>query len=166
MDVALNEADVLGIRLEPSGAWCELLVHVLALPESGPINPDARRILRLASPARVGVLLRPLQLGPDKYGLVIPLDGLGEVEDFFVSLSWSDSMYGWAFLDVTSLTSDWPVLRPSLAINLRLARDRTRCSGSASAGEKNTTAQLPTASKGPSPSKIYRSCAPTRRRSR
>lgn len=53
------------------------------------------------------VLLRPLQLGPDKYGLVIPLDGLGEVEDFFVSLSWSDSMYGWAFLDVPSLTSDW-----------------------------------------------------------
>jgi hypothetical protein len=56
MEVALNEADVLGIRLEPSGAWCDLLLHVLALPETGPIHPDARRILRLTRPARVRVL--------------------------------------------------------------------------------------------------------------
>jgi hypothetical protein len=120
VDVALNEADVLGIRLEPSGAWCELLVHVLALQESGPIDPAARRILRLASPARVRVLLRPLQPRPDKRGLVIPLEGLDAVEDFFASLSWSDSMYGWAFLDVPSLTSSWPD-RPSLTIDLRPA---------------------------------------------
>lgn len=38
-DMTLNEADVLGLRLEPSGAWCDLLLHVVALPESGPIDP-------------------------------------------------------------------------------------------------------------------------------
>jgi hypothetical protein len=53
VDMALNEADVLGLRLEPSGAWCDLLLHVVALPESGPIDPDARRILRLSVDARL-----------------------------------------------------------------------------------------------------------------
>ena len=50
VDVALNEADVLGVRL------------------------------------------RPLQPRPDNSGPVIPLDGLDAVEEFFASLSWSDSM--------------------------------------------------------------------------
>jgi len=52
-DMTLNEADVLGLRLEPSDAWCDLLLHVVALPESGPIDPDARRILRLSADARL-----------------------------------------------------------------------------------------------------------------
>jgi hypothetical protein len=33
--------------------WCDLLLHVVALPESGPIDPDARRILRLLGDARL-----------------------------------------------------------------------------------------------------------------
>jgi len=109
---------MLGIRLEPSGAWCDLLLHVLALPDAGAIAPDARRILRLAAPAQVRVILRPWQSGPGKYGQVIPLADLDAVEDFFASLSWSDSMYGWKFLDDPSLASDWPA-RPSLRIDLR-----------------------------------------------
>jgi len=117
---ALNEADVLGVRLQSCAAWCDLLVHVLALPKSGPIDPDARRILRLSSPAQVKVLLRPLHPGPDNSGQVSPLDGLDAVEEFFASLSWSDSMYGWKFVDDPSLTSHWPD-RPSLTIDLRLA---------------------------------------------
>lgn len=40
------------------------------------------------------------------------------IEDFFASLSWSGSMYGWKFLDDPSLTRDWPA-RPSLAIDIR-----------------------------------------------
>src|SRR5260221_8943129 len=73
MVVALNKADVLGIRLEPSGAWCDLLLHVLALTETGPIDPDVRRILRLNRPARVSILLRPDRLQTDVVGLVDPL---------------------------------------------------------------------------------------------
>jgi hypothetical protein len=118
VEVALNEADVLGIRLEQSGAWCDLLLHVLALPEADPPDPDARRIVRLTSPAQVRVLLRTEQAGPDRYGPAIPLAGLGAVEDFFASLSWSGSMSGWRFLDDPSLTRDWPA-RPSLAIDVR-----------------------------------------------
>ena len=41
IEVALNEADVLGIRLDPAGAWCDVLVHVLALPETGSLDRDA-----------------------------------------------------------------------------------------------------------------------------
>jgi hypothetical protein len=35
IETALNEGDVLGIQLDPAGAWCDVLVHVLALPEAG-----------------------------------------------------------------------------------------------------------------------------------
>lgn len=116
--MALNEAHVLGIRLGQPGAWCDLLLHVLALPEAGPPGPDARRILRLTSPAQVRVLLRREHPGPDGYGPAITLAGLDAVEDFFASLSWSGSMSGWRFLDDPSLARDWPD-RPSLAIDVR-----------------------------------------------
>jgi hypothetical protein len=116
--VALNEADVLGIQLEPSGAWCDLLVHVLALPETGPLDPDARRVLRLVSPAQVRVLLQQDRFQRAGYGPVIPLTGLDQVEAFFASLAWSGSMYGWEFLDAPSLTRDWPA-QPSLSIEIR-----------------------------------------------
>lgn len=118
VEVALNEADVLGIRLEQSGAWCDLLLHVLALPEAGPPDLDPRRILRLISPAQVRVLLRRQQAGPGRYGPAITLAGLDAVEDFFASLSWSGSISGWRFLDDLSLVRDWPG-RPSLAIGVR-----------------------------------------------
>jgi hypothetical protein len=118
MDVALNEADVLGIRLDPAGAWCDLFMHVLALPETGPLDPDARRILRLTMPGRVSILLRRDRLGQDGYGPVIPVSGLDAVEDFFASLSWSGAIYGWKFLDDPSLTRDWPE-RPSLTVQIQ-----------------------------------------------
>jgi hypothetical protein len=118
MDVALNEADVLGIRLDQAGAWCDLFLHVLALPETGPLDPDARRILRLTMLGRVSILLRRDRVDPAGYGPVIPVSGLDAVEDFFASLSWSGSMYGWKFLDDPSLTRDWPA-RPSLTVEIR-----------------------------------------------
>jgi hypothetical protein len=117
IDVALNEADVLGIRLEESGDWCELLLHVLALPEVGPLDPNARRIVRLTAPGQVQVMLRRDLFG-DGYGPVIPLADMDAVEEFFASLSWAGSMYGWKFLDDSSLTSDWPE-HPSLTVNVR-----------------------------------------------
>ncbi|MGH3292572.1 MAG: hypothetical protein ACRDP7_12260, partial [Trebonia sp.] len=118
IEAALNEADVLGIRLDPAGAWCDVLVHVLALPENGPLDRDARRILRLTAPGQVSILLRTDRAGQPGYGPVIPLSGLDAVEDFFASLSWSGSMYGWKFLDDPSLTCDWP-LEPSLTVQAR-----------------------------------------------
>ena len=116
MDTALNESEVLGVRLEPSGGWCDLLLHVLALPEAAPIDPDARRILRLTSPAQVKILLRTDLM--DGYGPVIPLGGLDAIEEFFASLSWSGSIYGWKFLDAPSLTNDWPA-ETSLTVDIR-----------------------------------------------
>jgi len=118
IETALNEADVLGIQLDPAGASCDVLVHVLALPESGPLDRDARRVLRLARPGQVSILLRADRAGEAGYGPVIPLSGLDAVEDFFASLSWSGAMYGWKFLDDRSLTRDWPA-RPSLSVQVR-----------------------------------------------
>lgn len=116
LEVALNEAEVLGVRVEPQGRWCDLLLHVLALPETGPVHSDARRVLRLLSPGEVAVLLR--KGSPDGYGPPIPLSDLDDVESFFESLTWTGSMYGWKFLDDPALTADWPP-QPSLTINVR-----------------------------------------------
>jgi len=125
VDATLSESDVLGIRPEPSSSWCDLLLHVLALPEAGPIDPDARRILRLTLPAQVSVLLRTEtfvprtgQMGSVGFGPVIPLADLDAVEDFFASLTWWESMCGWKFLDDQSLTDDWPD-QPSLTLDVR-----------------------------------------------
>lgn len=118
VDAALNEADVLGLRLGDGGAWCDLLLHVLALPEHGPLDPDARRILRLTRPGQVRVLLRTSPTGDAGYGPAIPLAGLDATEDFFASLSWAGSMYGGRFLDDPALTGDWPEV-PSLVVDLR-----------------------------------------------
>lgn len=109
---------MLGIRLGQAGAWCDLLLHVSALPETGPLDPDPRRILRLTRPGQVSVLLRTDRTGAGGYGPVIPLGGLDEVEDFFASLSWSDAMYGWKFFDDLALVDDWPA-RPSLSEVIR-----------------------------------------------
>lgn len=100
----------------PCGAWCDLLLHILALPETGPIDPDAHRVLPLTSPARVQVLLR--QDRRPGFGPVIPLFGLDAVEDFFATLSWSGPMYGWKFPRRPVATGDWPA-HPSLCIDVR-----------------------------------------------
>lgn len=83
VDAALNETDVLGLRLGPGGAWCDLLLHVLALPDDGPLDRDARRILRLTRPAEVRVLLRTDPTADGGPGPAIRLAGLDAVEDFF-----------------------------------------------------------------------------------
>jgi hypothetical protein len=91
-------------------------LHVLALPETGPLEGDARRILRLTFPAEVRIVLRAWQQAGN--GPVIPLADLDEVENFFASLTWADAMYGWRFLDAPELADDWPA-QPSLDLRVR-----------------------------------------------
>lgn len=44
LEVALNESDVVGVRLDPARAYVDVLLHVIALPESGPLMKDGRRM--------------------------------------------------------------------------------------------------------------------------
>lgn len=119
LETALNESDVVGIRLDPSGAHVDVLLHVIALPESGPLTKDGRRIMRLTRPAELQFLLRRDPVG-EQVALhpAIPLADLEAVEDFLDSLSWGGSIYGWRFFDEPSLTSDWPT-EPSLRVSVR-----------------------------------------------
>lgn len=130
MDHALNEADVLGVRLAADGRCCDLLMHVLALPEDGPIDSDHRRIVRLKQPSRVAVLLRATrfnpsaadpQVGTEQYGPVIPLADLPALEAFFGSLNWGGSMYGREFLDNQENAADWP---NPCSLEIRLTADQ------------------------------------------
>jgi hypothetical protein len=117
VEVALNEADVVGLRPNPDAAWLDVLVHVLALPERGPLDPDARRIIRLLGPRTVKVPLRTDAVD-GRYGPPIELADLDAVETFFATLSWGGSLCGWRFLDDPSLTGDWPQ-QTSLTVQLQ-----------------------------------------------
>jgi hypothetical protein len=107
LEMALNEATVAGLRAEPDAA-VSLLLHVLALPEEGPPDPDTRRALVFSGVSRVRVLLRHDEPGEVDYGPALPLADLAAVEEFFASLSRTGDLYGWEFLDAPDLVADWP----------------------------------------------------------
>jgi hypothetical protein len=111
LEVALNEATVAGLRVEhgiESGTAVSLLLHVLALPEDGPPDPDTRRALVFSGVSRVRVLLRRDVPGEVDYGPALPLADFAAVEEFFASLTRTGDMYGEEFLDAPDLVADWP----------------------------------------------------------
>ena len=108
LEVALNEATVAGLRASGSGAAVSLLLHVLALPEAGPPDPDTRRALVFAPVSRMRVLLRRDEPGEVDYGAAVPLADLAAVEEFFGLLTRSGDLYGWEFVDAPDLVADWP----------------------------------------------------------
>jgi len=83
LEVALNEAEVVGLRIASSDSACELLVHVGAQPEPGAKDADPRRVLRLLGATRIRVLLREDRqdgYGPRALRITGRLaDGLGTV---------------------------------------------------------------------------------------
>lgn len=114
LEVALTEADVVGIRHSPTDTEAvDVLLHVLALPESGAVKDDPRRILRLDGVDEVKVLLR--RVTRDGSGPPLSLADLDAVEQFFESLVTGESLYGWRYFDDPSLTADWPET-PSLRV--------------------------------------------------
>lgn len=121
LETALNESDVVGVLLDPQHRHVDVLLHVLSLPASGPLARDGRRILRLAEPTELRFLLRrdPLGEHPSTQP-AIPLTNLDAVEDFFESLAWGGSIYGWKFFDEPDLVQDWPE-EPSLTVQLSSA---------------------------------------------
>jgi hypothetical protein len=119
LEVALNESDVVGVRLDAAGAYVDILLHVIALPESGALAKDGRRIMRVMRPAELRFLLRRDPVGEQAATQpAIPLADEEAVENFFDSLAWGGSIYGWRFFDEPGLTSDWPA-DPSLRISVR-----------------------------------------------
>jgi len=108
LEVALNESEVVGVRLAPDSSYVDVLLHVNALPESGPLVKDSRRILRLTSPSELCFLLCDQVGGQLAPAAALPLADLAAVEDFFGSLAWSGSVYGWRFFDDPELAGDWP----------------------------------------------------------
>jgi hypothetical protein len=121
INLALHEAHVSGLRMREDLSAVELLVLVQTLPEEGPIDPDGRRVVVLAAPSRIRILLRRDRRGEPRYGPALPLHDVSEVGQFFIShLTWADAMYGWPFLDGAEHASDeWP---EPVSLDLELPR--------------------------------------------
>lgn len=117
LNTSLNEATVVGVDLDPAAATARVLVHVLALPENGPIDHDPRRALTFTDVSNFQVLLRPDPFGGD-FGPAIPIQDLDELASLFARLGRFQPMYGWRFLNNLDLTDDWPP-EPSLKLRLR-----------------------------------------------
>jgi hypothetical protein len=67
LDVALDVAEVAGIRADPAGRRVQLLLHVLALPGDGPAERDSRRAVVLSVCPRSEILARA-ESGKGRYG--------------------------------------------------------------------------------------------------
>lgn len=155
LEVALTEADVVGLRLNVHKVGAvDVLLHVLALPESGPMENDPRRILRFFGVDDVSVLLR--RVTRDGNGPPTDLADLDAVEEFFESLVTGESLYGWRYFDDPSLTEDWPSNRVC-ASPLTRARPRTSSTGSTSAVVTSRANFAATASREPLASETLRS---------
>lgn len=115
LNTALNEADVCGLRYEPDKNEARLLIEVLALPLEGPVDPDPRRALVLGGATSILVWLERDRVDVDGEGAAVPIASLEALEEFFVSLRWAHSMYGWEFIDLDDPRRGFPS-EPSLAI--------------------------------------------------
>ncbi|MEV0455544.1 hypothetical protein [Catellatospora methionotrophica] len=107
-NTALNESDVVGLRVNWPGRTARLLLHVLALPEHGPADPDTRRALVFTGVRLMRVLLRADRSHSRDYGHAIELPDPAAADAFLASAGWSNPMYGWSFLDDPELTRSWP----------------------------------------------------------
>lgn len=123
LEAAIDEAEVLGVRLTADRATAEVLLHVLALPEAGPIDRDPRRILQLTSPGELRFVLRGHTV--NGLGETLPLADLAAVEEFFDGLSWSWAQYGGDYFDSPTAAGDRSP-RPSLVVRVD-DRPRSHC---------------------------------------
>ncbi len=111
LDLALNESRVCGLQFDAEAAEARLRLEVLALPETGPTDPDPRRVVVLSGVPAIEVTLRTE--GSGGLGPVLPVGSLDELETFFARLSWAHEMYGWAFVDIEDPGDIWAAV-PSL----------------------------------------------------
>ena len=96
LGVALNEANLLAIQVDPETATAAVLLEVLTLPSKGPEPNDRRRRLCLGGLSRVAASYRDGRWDdPDTPALPLRLADLSEVIDAFGQLP----VYGWEFFN-------------------------------------------------------------------
>jgi hypothetical protein len=97
-DVALNEADLVGVEVDPDARWVGLTLAVLALPQDdGPPPADPRVQLILSPVGRIAASLRHGNWDDaDARVKTFTVDRLEKVVARFKQ----QAIYGWQFLDV------------------------------------------------------------------
>jgi len=96
LGVALNEADLLGVEVDPRRRIAAVTLRVLTLSESGPAPEDRRVQLLLRPVGRVAASLRNGRWdNPDAPVVPLTLDDLLPTVRSFGGLS----IYGWEYID-------------------------------------------------------------------
>ena len=131
LGVALNEATLLGVELDPGRRAVGVTFSVLTLPEAGPEPEDARVQLVLSSVGRIAASLRSGSWD-DAQAEVVPFevaDLLAVVQSFE-----GEPIYGWEFFDLHEqeleawgerLSLDWGDSRDDLDHSLCLFQEGT-----------------------------------------
>lgn len=97
LDVAFNEATLLGVEVHPERRIAALTLSVLTLPKSGPAPQDPRVQVLLSAVGRVAASLRNGAWNdPDAEVVPFSLDQLLEVVQSFNG----QDIYGWEFFNV------------------------------------------------------------------
>lgn len=125
LGVALNEADLLDVALDPELRGVSITFGVLSLPEQGPMPDDRRVVLELRPVGRVAVSYRAGRWDDDDAKILPVTEGdLGAV----VASFGQQPVYGWDFINV-------PPADGFLKWSRRLSLDRQSEDG---AGMSNT----------------------------
>ncbi len=128
LDIALNEATLVGVDWDAGHRSFALTVAVLSLPEDGGDPPaDPRLKLRLAPVGRIAASLRRLGAGDRRETVTLALDDLSAAVAQFGQLP----MYGWHFFDAgdeafnrwSALTSLDVVVGPERSHTIDLFQD-------------------------------------------
>lgn len=118
LGVAFNEADVLGFQYDDRARSARLFIETLALPESGPVEPDLRRVVHFR-----GVSSAEFRLWTDsgQPARPLPLTSLEEVEALFANTTVVGAMYGWDFINIKQPTASCRA-EPALTLGPRPRR--------------------------------------------
>jgi hypothetical protein len=106
--VALNEATLLGLEVDPNRRLAAATFSVLTLPPEGPAPSDAGVQMLFHPIGRVMAVLRERD-SPDVEFAVVPfaIDQVLEVVQSFGGLP----VYGWEFIDLISDQTEWGSLK-------------------------------------------------------
>jgi hypothetical protein len=120
LNIGLNEATFLNLRINPDRALVDLLFSVLTLPEEGPEPEDPRIMVRLQGVGRIAASLRHGLWNDDS--AEVESSSLDQLSDVVLSFK-GVPIYGWDFIDPSD--GSWERWKNRLSLDEHLSSGGT-----------------------------------------